>query len=387
MHRNKKNIFINFKSIFYLIIISVFLVIPNIVLAVAAAPPNIKLQIPILGFTDAADIAVYIKAVYKAATYIVVPIVILVIMLGGIEWLTAAGRDPEGMNNAKSRIWHGLIGLGIVLLSYVLLSFVGITELKPPEVEYIGPLEDGGEAVDYPGFSQGNFTFQNFQDNLAEKENLIKSRLTLKIKEANAAADMQTVYKKIDRTCMNDTFGAAKSTKDCEAEKSLTPWTCENLTTYPIQIHQKVLPILQKVCNELKKNNIKHSKIITQETDQGGFGCRMNKNAKTIPSMHSYGIALDLDPWFNPNCTAGSEKCVPGESRKCTGLNKNKYMAAKSKYGNKGELCPHALEEFGCPCNLEPKLIDAFINMGFRWGAYDNLLDGMHFEWFGTCAS
>ncbi|MCX6746342.1 MAG: N-acetylmuramoyl-L-alanine amidase [Candidatus Parcubacteria bacterium] len=148
---------LKYQVLIFCIIIFVFLVIPNIVLAVAAEKPNIKLQIPILGFTDAADIAVYIKAVYKAATYIVVPIVIVVIMLGGIEWLTAAGRDPEGMNNAKSRIWHGLIGLGIVLLSYVLLSLVGITELKPPSAEYITPEAlETEEITNPPAYTQGS---------------------------------------------------------------------------------------------------------------------------------------------------------------------------------------------------------------------------------------
>ncbi|MCX6743786.1 MAG: hypothetical protein NT116_06175, partial [Candidatus Parcubacteria bacterium] len=148
-----------FKKILFSLILITFFLIPYLLLAAAppatpttSAPVNapektaakkdatIQLSVPILNFTEAADIAVYIKAVYQAATYIIVPIVIVVIILGGIEWLAAAGRDPEGMNKAKTRIFHGLIGLGIILLSYLLLELVGITKLISPNPEYIAPV-------------------------------------------------------------------------------------------------------------------------------------------------------------------------------------------------------------------------------------------------------
>ena len=157
MHSQSKILY--FKKILFSLILITFFLIPYLLLAAAppatpttSAPVNapektaakkdatIQLSVPILNFTEAADIAVYIKAVYQAATYIIVPIVIVVIILGGIEWLAAAGRDPEGMNKAKTRIFHGLIGLGIILLSYLLLELVGITKLISPNPEYIAPV-------------------------------------------------------------------------------------------------------------------------------------------------------------------------------------------------------------------------------------------------------
>jgi len=154
MHSQSKILY--FKKILFSLILITFFLIPYLLQAATppatpttSAPVNapektaakkdatIQLSVPILNFTEAADIAVYIKAVYQAATYIIVPIVIVVIILGGIEWLAAAGRDPEGMNKAKTRIFHGLIGLGIILLSYLLLELVGITKLISPNPEYI----------------------------------------------------------------------------------------------------------------------------------------------------------------------------------------------------------------------------------------------------------
>jgi hypothetical protein len=127
-----------------ILFIGLFIILPNFNIALAtetAAEPNITLQIPLLSITKVADIADYIKYIYKAATFIIIPIIIVVIIFAGIEWLSAAGRDIDGINKAKKRLQLGLIGLGIVLFSYILLSFVGITVLKLPGIEYIEPLD------------------------------------------------------------------------------------------------------------------------------------------------------------------------------------------------------------------------------------------------------
>lgn len=364
--------FIRFKW-FKIFILSFLFVVPMAVYAVSAQAPNIKLQIPILGFTDAADIAVYIKAVYQAATYIVVPIVIVVIILGGIEWLAAAGRDPEGMNRAKSRIGHGLIGLGIVLLSYFLLSFVGITELKPPEVEYIpGIAEDGGELDDYPPWYSEGYTYNK------ETQTLTKSNFFNLIKEAQAAGAQGTYY--------NKTFGYANpATGVCEAGKHLEPYTCANIAAEPLNIQKDIVETFKAVCRQLASTNtlsVPARINLISGDNLASYSCRTNKNAKkAVPSIHSYGIAIDIDPFYNPNCKAGSQKCTPGDSRSCNGLNSAKYKEAKAKYGKNGELCTHAME-FGCPCNLNPQFIDTMKAYGFRWGAYNRLLDAMHFEYF-----
>ena len=160
----QKNFKNKFKKIFLFIII--FLVLSTLTVSAAefAEEPNIQLQVPILGYAKAKNIAEYIKNVYQAALYIIIPFIIVMIIAAGILWIIAGG-DKQIIAKAKERIKYGFIGLGIALFSYVLLSTFGsksITELKPPEVEYIVPIptefisnetseEDSCADADVPG--------------------------------------------------------------------------------------------------------------------------------------------------------------------------------------------------------------------------------------------
>jgi len=52
---------------------------------------------------------------------------LLMIVIGGFEWLTSAG-DPTKISSAKEKITEAIIGLLIVLASYLILTVIG---LKP----------------------------------------------------------------------------------------------------------------------------------------------------------------------------------------------------------------------------------------------------------------
>jgi len=130
-----------FKKIFLLLVILFSaLTIPLTASAGEfAEEPNIQLQVPILGYSKATNIAEYIKNVYQAALYIIIPFIIVMIIAAGILWIIAGG-DKQIIAKAKERIKYGFIGLGIALFSYVILYTIGgtgLTELKPPQVDYI----------------------------------------------------------------------------------------------------------------------------------------------------------------------------------------------------------------------------------------------------------
>ncbi len=137
------------KSLIFGVIIFTFFLAPFLLLAAdqtqqkTTAEPNIILEVPLLSYSKATNIAEYIKNIYKASLYIIIPFIIVIIIGSGILWILAGG-DKKLISTAKERIKFALIGLGIALFSYVLLSFVGITELKPPQVEYI----EAEEALD-----------------------------------------------------------------------------------------------------------------------------------------------------------------------------------------------------------------------------------------------
>jgi hypothetical protein len=101
---------------------------------------GLQLQIPIFKYTKAKSLADYIKTIYKYGLYILVPIGIVIIIIGGIMWILAGGDMPK-IKRAKQYISGALTGILIGLLSYVILSFVGITTLINPSPENIEPIE------------------------------------------------------------------------------------------------------------------------------------------------------------------------------------------------------------------------------------------------------
>ena len=124
--------------------------------ATTSAPASIKLQIPILMQTETSNVYEYIGNIYTAALYIIVPITILIIIMAGLQWASSAGNS-EQIKAAKNLIIRGFIGLGIALLSYSILSLIGITSLSLPgveKIEMVGP----DEFMDFISESQGTAT-------------------------------------------------------------------------------------------------------------------------------------------------------------------------------------------------------------------------------------
>jgi Type IV secretion system pilin len=118
----------------------------------AASPYTMNLEVPIptlhggsslITFTgDTGPIAEYIKAIYAYAVGAVGIVAAVVLMIGGLMWITAGG-NASSVSEAKSMITASLTGLVLVLTSYLLLNQVNpslvnlssdITTIKPPEV-------------------------------------------------------------------------------------------------------------------------------------------------------------------------------------------------------------------------------------------------------------
>lgn len=100
------------------------------------AQTALTLQVPILGYTQSTGIAEYIYNIYVAALYILVPIAIVIVIFAGASWVTAGG-DQSRIKQAKQYISSAFWGLTLGLLSYVILSLVGLGTLKGITPEYI----------------------------------------------------------------------------------------------------------------------------------------------------------------------------------------------------------------------------------------------------------
>lgn len=69
------------------------------------------------------DVRTTIAQIINVALGLLGIIAVVIILIGGFEWMTAGGNE-EGTTKAKGRIFAGIIGLAIVLSAYAIAKFV-----------------------------------------------------------------------------------------------------------------------------------------------------------------------------------------------------------------------------------------------------------------------
>ncbi len=111
----------------------------------------------------------YIGGIQKYAIGIVGILTVIVLMIGGVIWLTAAGNQNQ-VGKAKKMIAGSLVGLFLVFSSYLILYLVNpnLTKMKSLEVSYIKniPLKYSLSEEQYtnstlPRVPYGSFPHQN----------------------------------------------------------------------------------------------------------------------------------------------------------------------------------------------------------------------------------
>lgn len=144
------------KKILLIIIISIF-VMPLIASAEANwVMPDPKIPIPGMDKIESPTctqengkemcsiswLNIYIAGIYKYAIGIVAILATIVMMIGGVVWITAAG-DSGRINEAKQWITGAVTGLVLAFSSYTILYFVNpdLVKLKPIRVEKIIKVE------------------------------------------------------------------------------------------------------------------------------------------------------------------------------------------------------------------------------------------------------
>ena len=141
--------------------------------------PTLQIKIPTVIFSKIIKegdilkipfLADYIKGVYKYAVSIVSIIAVVMIMVGGLTWLTAGGSG-ERIRKAKETISGSVIGLFLVFGSYVLLNSIStnLTDLGNTNVKYIE-----GQSIENVEFvSDNNYSKITKQSNPG-KEKIIQ---------------------------------------------------------------------------------------------------------------------------------------------------------------------------------------------------------------------
>jgi hypothetical protein len=92
----------------------------------------------IMRVIDIPWIADYISGVYRYAVFIASVFAAIMLMLGGVQWLTAGG-SPARIGAAKKRIKNAVIGLVLVLTSFMLLNGINpdLVMVRPLRVKQI----------------------------------------------------------------------------------------------------------------------------------------------------------------------------------------------------------------------------------------------------------
>ncbi len=156
-------------SSFFLLV--VFFQIANTALPVLAAntlPFKPQISIGDSQFQQGAPIAVqnntsllanYIKAIVKYAVGIVGILATVILMFGGVRWLTAGG-SAETVSNAKAWIGASLTGLVLTMCSYLILSTINpnLVNFKITKIETIKQITketEDGKCTNFSGNAIG----------------------------------------------------------------------------------------------------------------------------------------------------------------------------------------------------------------------------------------
>ncbi|QQS60162.1 N-acetylmuramoyl-L-alanine amidase [Candidatus Falkowbacteria bacterium] len=83
-------------------------------------------------------LADYIASVYEYSIIVIAILAVISLMLGGVIWLISAG-NRERIDIAKKRILHGILGVMLVLASYLILNSINpnLISFKPIDLKYI----------------------------------------------------------------------------------------------------------------------------------------------------------------------------------------------------------------------------------------------------------
>jgi 3D (Asp-Asp-Asp) domain-containing protein len=113
---------------------------------------NLQLQVPIFDVANINNLPEYIATIYRYLLIVLIPLAVIMIMIGGVVWITAGG-DGGKIEDAKKYIISAFAGLIIGLFSYVLLSLVGINALTMPGIQIIDPARGDTLIIDGQAYS------------------------------------------------------------------------------------------------------------------------------------------------------------------------------------------------------------------------------------------
>lgn len=195
----------------------------------------------------------YIVALYKYAVGIVGIVAVVVMMWGGVVWMTSFGNSSR-VGEAKSWIAAALTGLVLVMCSYTILYYINpkIIENKYIKISTVNLIEVGNESIEEAGTSQAMPFFD----------------------------------------CVHKTYGTTK-------EQTETHLVSGSFLGHTYRVNYDTSLALVKAQNQINAQGLTYK--CTHGTFGSGYNWRANVNKPTEQSLHSFGLAIDICPDNNPN--------------------------------------------------------------------------------------
>ncbi len=136
------------------------LLMPSAALAVENCDSGeIQLQVPLGTIASVSSFGCYFQSVYRFSVGIVGLLAIVMVMLGGVKWITAGG-NPSKVQSGKDYIFAAIFGTLLLLSSYMILNFINpqltnigieISRIKAPKLqtpEELSALEKAAQELE-----------------------------------------------------------------------------------------------------------------------------------------------------------------------------------------------------------------------------------------------
>ncbi len=207
----------------------------------------------------------YINAMYSWLLGVAALVAVVMIMLGGLQYVLAAGQ-AKAIGSAKTRITNAITGLVLLLAAYNIaylidpnttsLKAIGLRNVKGIPMENI--MAPGDDAAATGTIALGQSDWQD---------------------------------------CMLNTFGATEEA----AKARQVSVSCKGTA---VQVHELIAEDFKKVCAAIENDAYNISSF-------GGMNWRVSKGNANVLSAHSWGVAFDINPGQNPFCRPNpSPTCI-----------------------------------------------------------------------------
>jgi len=191
-------------------------------IAIPGLPSSFEVESNTLGL--------YIKIWYEYLLYVAGVLAVIVVMVGGFQWITAGGNQSK-IGEAKERIISAIIGLFLALGSYLLLytinpELVKIHDLNMPDIEPINIYCEDVSKLRKVG-DTGEYTIDGSETECGEYYEYVVDESIFKCRGRSCFKEGASYVCKIDK-CVNESVSYNHPCDDNKDSDCIPPNVCKS---------------------------------------------------------------------------------------------------------------------------------------------------------------